>query len=122
MTAVAQTRLMSTAKPVRRLPLRVALRRSILASVAAFAILMAVLSVQMAAGSDPTLGPKLAARKQGAASTSERAPAPTLVTLPSEGEESDDGATVVTVPVAPAPSAPVTQPAPAPAPVQTTTS
>jgi hypothetical protein len=117
---LGQARLMSTAKPVRRLPLRVALRSSILASVAAFAILMAVLSVRMAAGNDPALGPKLAARKQGAASTPKRAPAPTVVTIPSDGEESDDGATVVTVPVAP--SAAVTQPAPAPAPVQTTTS
>lgn len=112
---------MSNAKPVRRLPLRVALRRSILAGVAAFAILMAVLSVRMAAGNDPALRPKLAAgeRRSSAASP---ARAPAVVTLPSEEGESDDGVTVVTVPVAPAPSAPVTQPAPTPAPVQTTTS
>jgi hypothetical protein len=112
---------MSAPKPVRRLPLRVALRRSILASFAAFAILMAVLSVRMAAGNDPTLGPKLAAGKQDTSATPP-APAPAVVTLPSDEGESDDGAAVVTVPVAPAPSAPVTQPAPTPAPVQTTTS
>ena len=112
MTTVAQARRMSTAQPVRRLPLRVALKRSILASVVAFTILMAVLSVQMAAGNDPLLGPKLAARTHRASSNSN--PAPTVVTVPSDEE---DGATVVTVP-----SAPVTQPAPAPAPVQTSTS
>ena len=115
---------MSTAKPIRRLPLRVALKRSMLACIAAFALLMAVLSVRMAAGDDPALGPKLDARKHGA-SAEPKAPAPsvaTVLTIPSGEEESEDGAGIVTVPVAPAPSAPTTQPAPAPAPVQTTTS
>ena len=53
---------MSRAKPVSRVPLRLALKRSIVASVVVFALLMGVLSVRMAIGSDPALGPKLASR------------------------------------------------------------
>lgn len=100
---------MSSAKRVSRLPLRVALKRSIVASVAAFALLMGVLSVRMAMGNDPELGPKLAAGKQ---------PAPAL----SEQVEPEDGSGVVIVAPQSSTPAPVTQPAPAPAPVQTTTS
>ena len=95
---------MSSTERVSRLPLRVALKRSIVASVAAFALLMGVLSVRIAMGNDPQLGPKLAARGQRSSSSDSRSQA------------------VVPVPVQPSTAAPVTQPAPAPAPVQTTTS
>jgi hypothetical protein len=95
---------MSRAKPVSRLPLGLALKRSIVASVVAFALLMGVLSVRMAIGSDPALAPKLASRGQRSSSSDSRSQA------------------VAPVPVQPSTAAPVTQPAPAPAPVQTTTS
>jgi hypothetical protein len=108
---------MSSTERVSRLPLRVALKRSIVASVAAFALLMGVLSVRMAMGNDPQLGPKLAARGQRSSSDLR-----SHATAPVQEGEFDDGAAVVTVPVQPSTAAPVTQPAPAPAPVQTTTS
>ncbi len=107
---------MSRAKPVSRLPLRLALKRSIVASVVAFALLMGVLSVRMAIGSDPALGPKLASRGQRSSDSRSQ------VVVPVQEGEFDDGSAVVTVPVQPSTAAPVTQPAPAPAPVQTTTS
>ena len=108
---------MSRAKPVSRLPLSLALKRTIVASVVAFALLMGVLTVQMAIGSDPALGPKLASRGQRSASDLQ-----SQAVAPVQEGEFDDGAAVVTVPVQPSTAAPVTQPAPAPAPVQTSTS
>ena len=97
--------------PVPRLPLRVALKRSIAVSAVAFALLMAVLTVRMAAGDDPALGPKIVTQ------TPEPAP---LASTGEDGEEDEEAA--VAVVVQSAPPSPATQPAPAPAPVQTTTS
>lgn len=91
----------STPTRVARLPLRVALKWSIALSVMATVFLIAVLSVRMAQGRDPALGPKLADRPQ--ASTH-------VVTIP------------VPSPPEPAVAPPATAPAPPPAPVQTTTS
>jgi len=112
---------MTSAKPVSRLPLRIAIWRSIVASVVAFALLMGVLSVRMAIGSDPALGPKLVAGGQRSGSDARSQTPAAAPTLSEEGEPDDEGGLLI-VPAQPSTPAPVTQPAPAPAPVQTTTS
>ena len=88
-------------KPTRlaRVPLSLALKWSIAVSVAASVLLIAVLSLRMAAGEDPVLGPKLAADHPNTTAGAAVAAPP------------------LTQQLTPAPA-----PAPPPAPVQTTTS
>lgn len=96
----------------RRLPLSVALRRTVAASVAAAVLLFGVLTVQMAIGHDPTLSSSAAADTPRSSATDGGLIG--FLTSDDEGDddESDDEGTV----------APTPQPLPAPAPVQTSTS
>jgi len=97
---------------VKRLHRAVALRWTIAISAVAALILTAVLSVQMALGSDPALGPKLA-RHGSASQVATQTAAPTVL-----------GSAPVTTAPTTVPASPLVAPAPAPAPapVQTTTS
>lgn len=104
---------MAPVRPTRvaRLPLSVALRWSVGLSLLLTVLFVAVLSVRMAAGADPALGPKIvnerstAQGQQAAIPSQEPAPASIVPVAPA------------TVPVAPQPVAP--QPV---APVQTSAS
>src|SRR4051795_11440501 len=91
---------------VPRLPLPIAMKRSIATAAIATFLIVGLLWVQMAAGHDPALGPKLARQQRQTTS------APAQTTVYGEGGVYGD-------PYAAA--VPVT-PAPAPAPVQTSTS
>jgi hypothetical protein len=62
---------------VRRIPLRWAFSRAVVASLVAATLLIAGLSLQMSLGSDPGLGPKLAAQRSGSGSTQTAAATPT---------------------------------------------
>lgn len=93
---------MTPARPSRvaRLPLSVALRWSITLSVLLTVLMVAVLSVRMAAGADPALGPKIVNERsstQGTATIAAEAPAP-ATTVP---------VAPVTAPEAPQPIAPM---------------
>jgi hypothetical protein len=104
---------MSSTSPTRvaRLERGLALRWCLTISVLLTVLFIAVLSVRMAAGADPALGPKLARESSGSAAQPSSSPATPVPQVP-------------TVPVQPAPAQTVpAQPVPVPpAPVQTTTS
>src|SRR6476659_8518204 len=90
---------------VQRLPLPIAMKWSIATAAIATFLIVGLLWVQLAAGRDPALGPKLARQQQTTTST------PAQTTLYGDGEVyGDDGYAI-----APAP-------APAHAPVQPSTS
>ena len=98
----------SSTKPrVKRLERAVALRWAIVSSALAAVAITVFLSVQLALGADPALGPKLTSQNAGQAGQTTAAPV-----VPTTATVVPTSPTVVT----PAPVAP------APAPVQTTTS
>ena len=113
---------------VPRLPLSAALRWSIGLSVLLTVLLITLLSVRMAAGADPALGPKIGRQpKQASASQATQQTQSMLPSAAVPDEEQQAAppvqqvpAPVTQVPVAPVTQAPVTQ-VPV-APVQTTTS
>jgi hypothetical protein len=98
--------------PVIRLPLGVALQRTVLASLAAAILLFGVLTAQMAVGNDPGLS--AAAQPGDVRRSTDLVSSP--VPASTESEEPDDDEAPALVP------APAPQPVPAPAPVQTSTS
>jgi len=101
---------------VKRLERAVALRWAIVSSALAAVAITVFLSVQMALGADPALGPKVASQKSGQTAPAPAPAAPTTAAVPPT--------TVVPTNVVPASPTVVTPvpAAPAPAPVQTTTS
>lgn len=108
--------------PLPRIPLRQALGRVIAISFAAVVITFGALSIQMAMGSDPALGPKIAATNAGTdvrsagTSAGDSQTASTQAPLASVlRSAADDEVQLQQQTTAPAP-------APAPTPVQTTTS
>ena len=109
---------------VARVPLGSALWTVALSAGAAAILLIGFISVQMARGQDPALGPKLASTQAKSNSGGSGA---TAVDDSESAVEPDEG-TLTVVPSAPQTSVPQTvvpaapAPAPAPAPVQTSTS
>lgn len=101
--------------PVRRIPLGVAVRRTIAAAAVATALLFGGLALQMERGQDPALG-------SGSVGSSSQPSPPVSASSPVvTSEESDDGGDdggTITVQTQTQTQAP----APAPAPVQTSTS
>jgi hypothetical protein len=97
--------------PIIRLPLRVALRRTVLVSLAAAILLFGVLTAQMAVGRDPGLS--VAGQTGDARRTTNLVSSPVPASTESEEQDDDAPASVPT---------PIPQPVPTPAPVQTSTS
>lgn len=125
--------------PFARLALRTALARTIAISLIALVVTFGALSVQMALGSDPALGPKIASSNSssnGSSSDSSGSAGSNSASSSSSAATSTDSqyplAAVVGAPTAPPyPTAPnysnnsaavAPQTVPAPAPVQTSTS
>ena len=105
--------------PLSRLPLRTALARVVAISVVAVLITLGALSIQMATGNDPALGPKLAAAS-GAGTTAATSSADDDSPLSFGDDEEEDGAMPAVGALVG--NAPPVQQAPAPTTVQTATS
>lgn len=137
MTAPSTNQTPTRAGTSKARPPRLRLRRGLLRvgvlSGAASVVIMGGLSLQLSAGHDPALGPKLAATRAQPSDRPRRIIKTQVVRRVNEAPPSTTGSAMPpggsagasSAPVAPAtPAAPATAPAPAPAPapVQTTTS